>query len=350
MTFSNTTSSTRRRLGQFGFVVVTSARFSRFFASLVVGLALTGAAAAQAVPQMLKFGHVYEVGEPYHRWATWAAGEIKTRTNGRWEVKVFPTSSLGKEQDLYQGLALGSVDLTYTGSFYAARDHGPMALASAPFMFRDFAHWDGFRNSDLYRGIRDAYTAKTGNPVLALTYYGERHVTSNRPVRVPADMKGMKFRTPDAPMYTLFPKAVGANPTPIAFAEVYLALQNGTVDGQENPLPTILAKKFYEVNKNISLTGHMTDSLVTLAAPGLWKKLSEPDRKVFADVFREAAAKCTEEIRTLEAKLVTELETVYKANVIKVDRKPFQDALAPALQGANLPWSSDQFRQVQAIR
>jgi TRAP-type C4-dicarboxylate transport system substrate-binding protein len=94
----------------------------------------------------------------------------------------------------------------------------------------------------------------------------------------------------------------------------------------------------------------MTDSLVTLASPGLWKKLSEADRKMFGDVFREAAAKCTEDIRALEAKLVTDFETVYKVNVIKVDRKLFQDAMAPALQGANLPWTSDQFRQVQAIR
>lgn len=317
---------------------------------------LTAAVAAFALPlpaqaqTVLKFGHVYEVGEPYHRWALWAGDQIRQRTQNRWSIQVFPASSLGKEQDLYQGLALGSVDLTYTGSFYASRDHGPMALASAPFMFRDFAHWNAFRNSDMYRQIREAYTAKTGNPVLALTYYGERHVTANRPVRTPADMKGMKFRTPDAPMYTLFPRAVGANPTPIAFAEVYLALQNGTVDGQENPLPTILAKKFHEVNRNISLTGHMTDSLVTLVSPGLWRRLSEADRKVFADVFREAAEKCTEEIRALEAKLASEFETVHKVNVIRVDRKPFQDAMAPLLQGPNLPWTAEQFKAVQAIR
>jgi tripartite ATP-independent transporter DctP family solute receptor len=326
-------------------------RRSLVAASLVaLATSLLPAAARAQAPQVLKFGHVYEVGEPYHKWALWAAAEIRQRTGGRYDVQVFPASSLGKEQDLYQGLALGSVDLTYTGSFYLARDHGPMALASAPFMFRDYAHWNAFRNGEMYRGIRDAYTAKTGNPALALTYYGERHVTANRPVRVPADMKGMKFRTPDAPMYTLFPRAVGANPTPIAFAEVYLALQNGTVDGQENPLPTILAKKFHEVNRNISLTGHMTDSIVTLASPGLWKRLSEADRKVFSDAMREAAERCTDEIRALESRLADEFESVYKVNVIRVDRKPFQEAMAPLLQGSNLPWTAEQFKQVQSIR
>jgi tripartite ATP-independent transporter DctP family solute receptor len=320
-------------------------------AAVCAGLtAIASLLPAHAQTQSLKFAHVYEVGEPYHKWALWAAAEIKQRTGGRYDIQVFPASSLGKEQDLYQGLALGTIDLTYTGSFYASREYGPMAISSAPFMFRDFEHWNAYRNSAMFQKIRDAYTAKTGNPVLALTYYGERHVTSKRPVNSPSDMKGMKFRTPDSPMYTLFPRAVGANPTPIAFAEVYLALQNGTVDGQENPLPTILAKKFYEVNKNISLTGHITDSLVTLVSPSLWKRMSEADRKVFHDVYREAAAKCTEDIRAAELQLVTELATKHGANVIKVDRKPFKDAMSAVLQGANLPWTPEQFREVQEIK
>ena len=312
-------------------------------------VALVGAMPA-AGAETLKFAHVYEVSEPYHKWALWAADEIKKRTGGRYEIQVFPASTLGKEQDIYQGLALGSIDLVYTGSLYAARDYGPMAVSSAPFMFRDFAHWDAYRNGPVFKEIADAFTAKTGNDVLSLIYYGERHVTSNKPVRTPADMKGMKFRTPDAPMYTMFPRAVGANPTPIAFAEVYLALQNGTVDGQENPLPTILAKKFYEVNKNISLTGHMTDSLITLASPGLSKRLSPADRKIFQDVYREAAVKTTDEIRASEILLATEFATKYGVNVIKVDRKPFQDAMAKELQGANLPWTPAQFEKVQAIK
>jgi len=315
----------------------------------LAALALVGAMPA-ASAEKLKFAHVYEVSEPYHKWALWAADEIKKRTGGRYEIQVFPASTLGKEQDIYQGLALGSIDLVYTGSLYAARDYGPMAVSSAPFMFRDFAHWDAYRNGPVFKEIADAFTAKTGNDVLSLIYYGERHVTSNKPVRTPADMKGMKFRTPDAPMYTMFPRAVGANPTPIAFAEVYLALQNGTVDGQENPLPTILAKKFYEVNKNISLTGHMTDSLITLASPGLSKRLSAADRKIFQDVYREAAAKTTDEIRASETLLATEFATKYGVNVIKVDRKPFQDAMAKELQGANLPWTPALYDKVQAIK
>src|SRR5258706_13200645 len=100
----------------------------------------------------------------------------------------------------------------------------------------------------------------------------------------------------------MFPRAVGANPTPIAFAEVYLALQNGTVDAQENPLPTIDAKKFYEVQKYIILTGHITESLVTIVAGDTWKKLSEADRKGFSDVLWEASPRATNDIPARGAK------------------------------------------------
>ena len=147
-------------------------------------------------------------------------------------------------------------------------------------MFRDFNHWNAFRGSPLFRELSDGYQQKSGgNKVVALTYYGERHVTSNKAINKPEDMKGLKIRVPDAPLYTMFPRAVGANPTPIAFAEVYLALQNGTVDAQENPLPTIDAKKFYEVQKYIASPGtspkHFSHRRRTE-----WNKLSDAEKNI----------------------------------------------------------------------
>ena len=113
-----------------------------------------------------------------------------------------------------------------------------------------------------------------------MTYYGARQTTSNRDFNDCAGMKGLKIRVPDVPAYMALPKSCGANPTPIAFAEVYLALQNGTVEAQENPLTTIEAKKFYEVQKNIILTAHIVDSLATQVAPHVWIKLSDADKKI----------------------------------------------------------------------
>src|SRR6476619_6433674 len=276
---------------------------------LVLGAALIALATGVSAQTKLKWAHVYETTEPYHTAAVWAAGEIKKRTNGRYDVEVFPASTLGKETDINQGLTLGTVDIIYTGQLFAGRTYGPLAIGGAPYMFRDFAHWKRFSTSPLFAELAEGYRQKSGgNKVVAITYYGERHVTSNKAINKPEDMKGLKIRVPDAPLYTMFPRAVGANPTPIAFAEVYLALQNGTVDAQENPLPTIDAKKFYEVQKYIVLTGHITDALLTSVGGPTWSKLSPADQKVFEAVLKEAAAKATGEIVDIEEKMAAEFE------------------------------------------
>jgi len=312
----------------------------------VLALAASTGALAQT---KLKWAHVYETSEPYHTAALWAADEIKKRTNGRYEVEVFPASSLGKETDINQGLTLGTVDIIYTGQLFAGRTYGPLAIGGAPYMFRDFAHWQKFAASPLFAELSEGYRQKSGgNKVVAITYYGERHVTSNKAINKPEDMKGLKIRVPDAPLYTMFPRAVGANPTPIAFAEVYLALQNGTVDAQENPLPTIDAKKFYEVQKYIVLTGHITDALLTIIGGPTWNKLSEADRKIFEAVLREAAAKATGEIVDTEKKMAAEFEKRGKT-VVRVDRKPFRDATVKLHNGPDATWPKEVYDKLQAL-
>ena len=307
------------------------------------------AASAVMAQTKLKWAHVYETSEPYHTAAVWAAGEIRKRTNGRYEVEVFPASSLGKETDINQGLTLGTVDIIYTGQLFAGRTYGPLAIGGAPYMFRDFDHWKRFAASPLFAELAEGYRQKSGgNKVVAITYYGERHVTSNKAINRPEDMKGLKIRVPDAPLYTMFPRAVGANPTPIAFAEVYLALQNGTVDAQENPLPTIDAKKFYEVQKYIVLTGHITDALLTIVSGSTWNKLSPADQKVFEDVLREAAAKATGEIVETEKKMAAELEKRGKT-VVRVDRKPFRDAVVKLHNGPDATWPRDVYDKLQKL-
>ena len=240
-------------------------------ALLAIGLP----AAPAAAQTVLKWAHVYETSEPYHTCAVAASDALKQATDGRYSIEVYPASSLGKEVDINEGLGLGTVDIIYTGQLFAGSAYGPIAIGGAPFMFRDFHHWDAYRNSDLFKELSDGYADASGNHVVAMTYYGDRHVTSNKPILKPEDMKGLKIRVPNAPLYQMFPLAVGANPTPIAFAEVYLALQQGTVDAQENPLPTIQAKKFYEVQKDINLTAHITDALLTIVGGPAWDAMAD---------------------------------------------------------------------------
>jgi tripartite ATP-independent transporter DctP family solute receptor len=324
---------------------------------IVAALVALGATAPAMAQQKLKFAHVYEVSEPYHTAAVWAAGEIAKRTNNRYTMEVFPASSLGKETDINQGLTLGTVDIIYTGQLFAGRNYGPISIGGAPFIFRDFDHWKSYSSSKVFDELADGYQkASSGNKVVAITYYGERHTTANKALNKPDDMKGLKIRVPDAPLYTLFPRATGANPTPIAFAEVYLALQNKTVEAQENPLPTIEAKKFYEVQSHINLTGHITDALLTIVGGPLWNKLSDADKKTFTEVFREAAARATAEIVENEKKLTTDFSTKYGKQVVKVDRAQFRAAVEKFYQsgklpdGNALPWPKDVYDKVQAVK
>lgn len=321
---------------------------------MITGLA-AAALLAIAAPSMaqtkLKWAHVYETPEPYHTEAVWAAGEIARLTNNKYQIDVFPASQLGNENQINEGLTLGTVDMIYTGVAFAGSIHKPIAITNAPFILRDFDHWKAYRDSKLFRDIASGYEQKTKHKVTALTYYGQRHVTANKAINKPEDMKGMKLRVPPAPLFLMFTKSVGANATPIAFAEVYLALQQGTVDGQENPLPTIMAKKFYEVQSHIMLTGHITESLLSIVGSHVWARLNDSEKKIFDETLRTAAARASDKIRESELKLADEFRKLGKT-VVSPDREAFRKAAVPlhndAAAGAG--WSQAEYDALQALK
>ena len=307
---------------------------------------ISGAAFAQ---QKLKWAHVYETSEPYHTQSVWAADEIKKRTNGKFEITVHPASSLGKETDINQGMTLGTIDMIISGPAFAARSFPRLGIAYYPFIFRDADHLISYSKSAVFKEMIDGYRAKTGIQILAYTYYGARHTTSTKPFTDCAGMKGLKIRVPDVPVYMATPKACGANPTPIAFAEVYLALQNGTVEAQENPLTTIEAKKFYEVQKAIMLTGHIVDGLTTQVAPHIWSKLSDAEKKIFTDVALEAAARATDQIKKREAELAEEFKKK-GLNVVTVNRKSFADAVLKSTTLESLGFDKKDYERIVALK
>jgi tripartite ATP-independent transporter DctP family solute receptor len=320
-----------------------------YVAAAAAVLALGVPAGAQAQTK-LKFAHVYETNEPYHTEAVWAAQEIAKRTNNKYTIDVFAASQLGNEPAINQALPLGTIDIIYTGTTFVGNNYKPIAISNAPYMFRDFAHWEAYSKSDLFKELADGYDKLTGNKIVSLTYYGARHTTANKAINKPDDMKGMKLRIPQAPLYQMYARAVGANATPIAFAEVYLALQNKTVDGQENPLPTIQAKKFYEVQTHINLTEHMLDNLVTVVGGPLWRKLTAEERQIFETVYKEAAAKASAQIRKSELTLADWFKGQGKT-VVTPDKAAFIAAAKPlhndAAAGAG--WTKAHYDRMQAL-
>ena len=317
--------------------------------ALVASVALMAATTAGQAQIKLKWAHVYETSEPFHTASVWAAQEINKRTNNRYAIDVYPASQLGKEADINQGLSLGSVDIIISGSSFAAKSYPPIGVTYYPYTFRDADHLLAYTKSDVFKELAKGYEDKTGHHIVAVTYYGVRHTSSNKPIKTCADMKGLKIRVPDVPAYLAMPRACGANTAPIAFAEVYLALQNGTVEAQENPLTTIEAKKFYEVQKHIVLTGHIVDHLNTIISASLWKKLSDEDRKIFTDVAQEAAAKATAEIKVNEAKLVDFFKEK-GLTVTEINKDQFRDVVLKNVTFESFGYRKADWDRIQAIK
>ncbi len=322
--------------------------YLRLIGAAIIALVIGGPAWAQT---KLRWAHVYEITEPYHTEALWAASEIRKRTNGRFDITVFPASQLGNENQLNEALGFGAIDIVYVGINFVAATYPPLGISGAPFMLRDLDHWKAYRDSKLFAELVQGYDEKTRHKITALTYYGQRHVTANRRISKPEDMQGMKLRVPPAPLFLMFTKSVGADATPIAFSDVYTALQQGLVDGQENPLPTIMAKKFYEVQSHIVLTGHITESMVTVIGSHVWNKLTPDDQKVFAETLKEAAAKATESIEASERILAGAFRKL-GMTVVEPDREAFRKAAIPLHNDASVGagWTKVQYDELQALK
>ena len=297
----------------------------------------------------LKWGHVYETSEPFHTESVWAAEEIAKRTNGRYKIDVYPASQLGKEADINQGLRLGTVDIIISGSSFAARDYKPIGVTYFPYIFRGPEHLIAYTKSDVFKRLAAGYEEKTGNHIAAVSYYGTRQTTSNKPIAKCSDMEGLKIRVPDVPAYLAMPRACGANTTPIAFAEVYLALQNGTVEAQENPLTTIEAKKFFEVQKNIILTGHIVDHLNTVVSKQLWSSLSDEDKKIFGDVMQEAAERTTKKIADKEKELVATFKEK-GLSVTDIDKADFEKNVVEKVKFEDFGYEKSDWEAIRAIK
>lgn len=322
----------------------------RIFAAALAAAGILVVAQPALAQTKLKFAHVYETSEPYHTETVWAAGEIAKRTNNKYQIEVFPASALGNEQQINQALPLGTIDMIYTGTSFAGATYKPLAISGAPGMVRDYNHWKAYRDSTLFKEMSEGYEKATGHKVVSFTYYGARHVTANKAINKPEDMAGLKLRVPQAPLYLMFAKSVGANASPIAFAEVYLALQNKTVDAQENPLPTIQAKKFYEVQSHINLTAHITDSLLTIVGGPTWKKLSADDQKLFTEVLGQAAVRASNAIDKVERELPEWFKAQGKT-VVTPDKAAFMAAAAKVNTdpAAGAGWTKEQYDRFQAL-
>lgn len=257
------------------------------------------------------------------------AKEVKEKSGGKIEITLYPSSQLGDDRAMIKQLTEGALDFTF-GESARFQIFYPEAEAFAlPYMISNFeiakkALSDTKFGQDLLKKV----DKDLGITVLAQAYNGTRQTTSNRAINSLADMKGLKLRVPNAATNLAYAEYSGASPTPMAFSEVYLALQTNAVDGQENPLPTIQAQKFYEVQKYLALTNHILNDQLYLVSNETLKELPKDLQKVVKDAAQKAAEYHTKLFVDGENELVAFFESK-GVTVTKPDLAPFKAAMQP---------------------
>jgi tripartite ATP-independent transporter DctP family solute receptor len=306
-------------------------RISRLFCTLALmgAAALTFPAASALAQTPLKMNISISQNSHYGVAVDTFAREVEARTGGRYKVQNFYSGALGAERESVEGVQLGTLDLTLTSTGPLPNFVPEVAILDIPFLFRDYAHARAVLDGPIGQDMLQKFPPK-GMVALAWGENGFRHMTnSKRPVNQPDDLKGLKMRTMENPIHIQAYKQFGILPTPMAFTEVFTALQQGTVDGQENPLSVITAAKFDQVQKNLSLTGHVYSPAVILMNKAQWDKLSAADKQAFLDAAKEAVKANRARIDDDERKAVADLRAKGMVVVENIDKAKFQATLAP---------------------
>ncbi len=265
-------------------------KISTFNKSLIGALAATFiTSSAFAADMTLKLGHLANEENPWHKASVKFGEELSRLTDGRIEVEVFPNESLGKEIDLINGMQLGTVDMTITGE--SLQNWAPMAaLLAVPYAYKSTEHMDEIASGEIGDDIKAQIIEKVQIRPIAYFARGPRDLTSNREIKSPDDLNGLKMRVPNVPLFVDVWKALGANPGPMAFSEVFTSLQNGTIESQENPLALIRSANFYEVQKFVNMTDHVRSWIYLTIAESTWGKLSEEDQSAVMEAAQAAQA------------------------------------------------------------
>lgn len=282
-----------------------------------------------AADMTLKLGHLANEDNIWNKAALKFGEELNSLTDGRIEVQVFPNESLGKEMDLVNGMQLGTVDMTITGE--SLQNWAPMAaLLAVPYAYKSIEHMDAVASGEIGDQIKAQILEKAKIRPIAYFARGPRNLTTNRPIKSPADLKGLKMRVPNVPLFVDVWKALGAKPTPMAFSEVFTSLQNGTIDAQENPLALIKSASFFEVQKYVNKTEHVRSWIYLTISDITWKKLSADDQKAVLEAGARAQKYERELFIADDKNLVGELESK-GMTFIDVDGKAFADKAKDAV-------------------
>ena len=294
--------------------------------SMTAGLGAAGPAAAQttlrvniAIAQNSHYGVAIDT----------FAREVEKRTGGRSQIHTLYAGADGAARESVEGVQLGTLDLTLTSTGPLPNFVPDVAILDIPFLFRDYAHARAVLDGPIGQELLAKLPPK-GMVGLAWAENGFRHMTNSKhPVNQPDDLRGLKMRTMENPIHIEAYRQFGILPTPMAFTEVFTALQQGTVDGQENPLSVITSAKLDQVQKYLSLTGHVYSPAIFLMNKAQWDKLSDADKQAFVEAAREGVKANRARVDEDDRRAVADLRAKGMSVVENLDKAKFQAVLAP---------------------
>lgn len=318
--------------------------------AVVLGSTLVASAYAQQ-PIVMRWGDVVAGGHPQVVMIDRVAAEVKAKTNGRVDIQAFPNGQIGSSRDMIEAVSNGTQQLITEGAANFGAWAPSISVTEAPYIWKSPEHLIKAMNGPLKDKYNEQLIKGRGMRILGATYYGTRHLTtSDRPVRTLDDAKGLKVRVPENDVFKAMAESWGAKPTPMNFNELYLALKTGTVDGQENPLPTIKSGKFNEVQKYLILTGHVMTPRLVVVNDALWQKIPAADRKIVEDALATHMAWSNEQIKQQEVSLLGEMKAA-GMTIITPDVEAFRKAtLAAVPPKFEAKWGKGTFEAIAEMK
>jgi tripartite ATP-independent transporter DctP family solute receptor len=317
---------------------------------LVSGMLYAGGSGEAAAGSVnLRYGNSYPPDHPSNIASAKFAELVKERTNSKVTVSLFPGGQLGGDRDQAEGTIMGTQEMLLIGTGGISQFSPILGIGECPFIWRDVEHMGKVLESDVGKTLTADLLKNRGLRILEFFYYGTRHLTANKPVNTPADMKGFKLRTPQVPVLVAMAKSWGAEPTPMDISELYLSLKTNVVDGQENPIPTISGFKFYEAQKYLILTGHVKTPSPFIINERVFQSLLPEQQKAIVSSAKEA--KGMNDKLTIEAENAL-LDTMKKAGmqVIEPNVEAFRKATSVVPPQFESVWGKGLYEKIISIK
>lgn len=310
--------------------------------------ALVTASTAWSAEIVLRWGDVVGGEHPQVLMIDKVAEIVKEKSGGRIEIQSFPGGQLGGSRDMIEATSTGAQQVVTEGAANFGQWVPYISVVEAPYLWKSPEQMVRVINGELLEEINSRLVPEAGMRAITALYYGTRHLTTtDREVKHVSDMEGFKIRVPENDVFKAMAESWGAKPTPMNFGELYLALKQGVVDGQENPLPTILAGKFHEVQKYIVLTGHIMTPRLVVVNEEFWQGLSDEDRQIITDAIHEGAKWADAEIVKQESSLL-DFFREQGVTIIEPDVDSFRDAtLAKVPPMFEEKWGKGTFERLQ---